>query len=126
LSTESDEGFAEALEKKVGPKGSHLSGGQKQRAAIARAILRHPSVLLLDEATSALDPENETKVEESLERLMSGKTTLNITHRLDKLKEKNKICVIEQGMVVEEGSYNELMKKEGKFHEMQSLRISNT
>jgi ABC-type multidrug transport system fused ATPase/permease subunit len=70
---------------------------------------------LLDEATSALDPENETKVEQSLERLMKGRTTLNVTHRLEKLKGKSKIYVIEQGKIAEEGSYHELMKKEGKF-----------
>ena len=70
------------LEIQVGPKGSHLSGGQKQRVAIARTILRRPSVLLLDEATSALDPSNQKKVQATLEKLMRGKTVLNITHRL--------------------------------------------
>ena len=69
------------LSRKVGPKGSHISGGQKQRIAIARTIIRNPSVLLLDEATSALDPENQEKVGQTLEKLMRGKTVLNITHR---------------------------------------------
>ena len=69
------------LSRKVGPKGSHISGGQKQRIAIARTIIRSPSVLLLDEATSALDPENQEKVGQTLEQLMRGKTVLSITHR---------------------------------------------
>jgi ABC-type multidrug transport system fused ATPase/permease subunit len=106
----------------VGPKGSHVSGGQKQRIAIARAILRHPSVLLLDEATSALDPENEAKVEQSLERLMKNKTTLNITHRLEKLEGKHQIYVLKKGQVVEKGSYEQLVKTEGVFYNMQHFK----
>ena len=73
------------LKKVVGPRGTHVSGGQKQRIAIARAILREPTVLLLDEATSALDPSNEIKVQRSLDRIMKDLTTITITHRLDQI-----------------------------------------
>ena len=91
------------LEIQVGPKGSHLSGGQKQRVAIARTILRKPSVLLLDEAASALDPQNQKKVQATLEKLMRGKTVLNITHRLETVKGADRIFRIERGRVQEEG-----------------------
>ena len=89
----------------MGPKGSHVSGGQKQRIAIARTLLRHPKILLLDEATSALDPENEARVQESLEGIMKGKSSLNITHKLEQCQKVDKVVVISQGKVIEEGSY---------------------
>jgi len=77
----SDEKIVE-FQKNVGPKGSHVSGGQKQRIAIARTILRDPTILLLDEATSALDIHNEFRVQNSLDQVMQGKSTISITHRL--------------------------------------------
>lgn len=85
------------FQKNVGPKGSHMSGGQKQRIAIARAILRKPTVLLLDEATSALDPENEVKVQHSLDSIMKGKTVLNISHRLETIENSSMIFVLNKG-----------------------------
>lgn len=89
----------------MGLKGSHISGGQKQRVAIARAILRNPEILLLDEATSALDAENERKVQESLDNIMSRKTTLTIAHRIETIKNSDTIYVFEKGEVVESGTY---------------------
>ncbi len=93
------------LGKIVGPKGSHMSGGQKQRIAIARAIIRNPTVLLLDEATSALDPQNEALVQSSLDRLMDNRTTLSITHRLETIRNSNMIIVIHKGKVAEKGRF---------------------
>jgi ATP-binding cassette, subfamily B (MDR/TAP), member 1 len=88
------------FDKNVGVKGSHISGGQKQRVAIARVILRQPHLLLLDEATSALDSANELKVQESLDRMMTGKTSLTIAHRLDTIRNSDSIFVFHNGKVV--------------------------
>jgi ABC-type multidrug transport system fused ATPase/permease subunit len=86
-------GDGHGFDQNVGVKGSHISGGQKQRVAIARVILRKPNVLLLDEATSALDSANERKVQDSLDRIMEGKTCINIAHRIDTIKNSNVIMV---------------------------------
>ena len=88
------------FEKNVGVKGSHISGGQKQRVAIARVVLRKPCVLLLDEATSALDSANEKRVQDSLDRLMWGKTNITIAHRIETIKNSDKIVVFHQGAIV--------------------------
>ena len=86
-----------------------LSGGQKQRIAIARAVLKDPRVLLLDEATSALDAESERVVQEALDRLMAGRTSIVIAHRLTTVRQAHKIAVVQRGVVLEEGSHDELM-----------------
>lgn len=96
-----------------GIKGSKLSGGQKQRVAIARTIIRKPSVLLLDEATSALDENSQKKVQEALEKVMDGRTTIVIAHRLSTIKKCQKIFVLEHGQVIEEGSFQDLQSKQG-------------
>lgn len=103
----------------VGVKGSHISGGQKQRVAIARAILRNPEILLLDEATSALDSVNEKKVQESLDEMMKGKTSISIAHRLDTIKNSDEIYVFEKGCIAESGSYSELLAKKGYFYNLE-------
>lgn len=111
--------YGTGFQRKVGPKGNQISGGQKQRIAIARAILPKPSVLLLDEATSALDAENEKVVQESLDHIMEGKTSIIVAHRISTIKDANEILVFYEGEIVERGSYQELNKKEGVFYRLE-------
>jgi subfamily B ATP-binding cassette protein MsbA len=99
----------------VGDRGLKLSGGQRQRIALARAILRDAPILLLDEATSALDAESERKVQDALEALRHGRTTIVIAHRLATVREADKICVMDQGRVVELGSHDELVAADGLY-----------
>lgn len=107
--------FPEGYDAIVGPRGIKLSGGQRQRIAIARAVLADPKILLLDEATSALDSESERLVQEALEELMKGRTSLIIAHRLATVKEADRILVLQDGKVVEQGSHNELMNVDGTY-----------
>lgn len=99
----------------VGERGSRLSGGQRQRIAIARALLKDAPILLLDEATSALDNESELLVQEALERLMIGRTTLVVAHRLSTIERADTILVIDDGAVVEQGSHDELLSANGLY-----------
>ena len=99
----------------VGPRGTKLSGGQRQRIAIARAILANPRILLLDEATSALDAESERLVNEALERLMRGRTSLVIAHRLSTVRHADRILVFNHGQIVESGSHDELIARDGTY-----------
>ena len=103
---------------KVGEKGHTLSGGERQRIAIARALLHDPKILILDEATASLDTETESQLQEALKKLMEGRTTIAIAHRLSTLRNANRLIVIDNGTVAEEGSHNELMEKEGIYYNL--------
>ena len=95
--------FKDGYETEVGERGVRLSGGQKQRVAIARAVLTDPKILVADEATSSLDSESEFRVQEALDRLMKGRTTLVVAHRLSTVKDADVVCCIENGRLVEQG-----------------------
>jgi ABC-type multidrug transport system fused ATPase/permease subunit len=116
--------FPAGLDTMVGDRGVQLSGGQRQRIAIARAILKDPAILILDEATSSLDTESERLVQNALEKLMKGRTTLVIAHRLSTIHNAGKIIVIDHGVVIESGTHDELLAIEnGVYRNLSTLQI---
>lgn len=110
------ESFPQGFDTLVGEKGIQLSGGQKQRVAIARALLKSPKILILDEATSNLDTASESLVQEALNRLMKGRTTLVIAHRLSTIREAHKIFVLDKGEIIQEGTHEELSQLRGSLY----------
>ena len=112
------EQFPEGYQTLVGERGVQLSGGQKQRVAIARAVLKDPRILVLDEATSALDAESEHLVKEALERLMRGRTTLIIAHRLSTVKDAHRVLVIDGGCIVQSGAHADLLREDGLYRRL--------
>ena len=107
----------------IGELGVKLSGGQRQRVAIARALLKNAPILILDEATSALDNESERLVQEAIERLMKGRTTLVIAHRLSTIRNADRITVLERGRIIEEGSHGELFARGGEYRRLYDLQF---
>jgi ATP-binding cassette subfamily B protein len=114
------EAMPEGFATEVGDRGVKLSGGQRQRIAIARAFLRNAPILLLDEATSALDSESEQKVQEALERLMVGRTVVAVAHRLSTLRDFDRIVVMENGRVLQDGAPSVLERTEGAYRDLLS------
>jgi ABC-type multidrug transport system fused ATPase/permease subunit len=110
--------FEKGLQTVIGERGVKLSGGQRQRVAIARAILADPRILILDEATSNLDTESEAYIQESLKKLMQGRTTFVIAHRLSTIRQADQILVIENGRIQESGTHDELIVKKGRYFEL--------
>ncbi|MFV0286700.1 MAG: ATP-binding cassette domain-containing protein, partial [Demequina sp.] len=107
------------LDGAIGQSGTRLSGGQRQRLTIARAMVRDPAVLVLDEATSALDPSSERAVKDALARLMQGRTTLVVAHRLSTIEAADRIVVLSEGHIVEQGDHPTLMAAGGAYAAMQ-------
>lgn len=118
------ESLEEKYETVVGERGLKLSGGQRQRVALARAILRQPPILIFDEATSSLDGETEERVQESLEQLIPGRTTITIAHRLVTVRNADKIILLDQGMVAEQGTHEELLALRGQYFELYKAQYS--
>ncbi|WP_282036342.1 ABC transporter ATP-binding protein [Saccharicrinis aurantiacus] len=119
------ERFEEGFETLVGERGTQLSGGQRQRIAIARAILKDPKILILDEATSSLDSASEKLVQEALDTLMKGRTSLIIAHRLSTIRKADTIVVLEHGEITERGTHDELMKNpNGTYRKLSELQFS--
>ena len=114
------------LHQPIGANGSQLSGGQRQRVSIARAILKDAPILLLDEATSALDNESERLVQQALERLMHGRTSIIVAHRLTTIEQADRIIVMDEGKIIEEGSHHELMAKGGYYAKLRTLGNANS
>jgi subfamily B ATP-binding cassette protein MsbA len=114
----------DGFDTKVGDRGVRLSGGQKQRLFIARELYRRPKILILDEATSALDSKSEKIIESSINKLSGEMTIIMIAHRLSTIKNADRIVVLDEGVVVQSGSYEELVSLPGMFKEMVELQFS--
>jgi len=113
----------DGYETRVGAGGQELSGGERQRLSIARTIIQNPKILILDEATAAMDTETEGKIQEALNKLQTGRTTIAIAHRLSTLKDADMLAVINEGAVVETGTHEQLMRKKGEYHKLYSIQM---
>lgn len=116
----------DAYDTVLGERGTGLSGGERQRVSIARAVLRNPSIMIFDEATAAVDSETELLIQEAIERLIKGRTTLMIAHRLSTLRKANKILVVDEGQIIESGSPEELLAKKGKYYKLIEIQTMSS
>lgn len=116
------EELPEGLDTKIGEHGGKMSGGQRQRIAIARALVRDPKIIILDEATSALDNVSEHHVQSAMKRLIEGRTTFIVAHRLTTIRDADRIVVMKNGRAVESGTYEELLAKRGEFYELKEIQ----
>ena len=107
----------------VGERGVKLSGGQRQRVAIARAILKDPAILILDEATSSVDTETEELIQESIEKMMQGRTSIVIAHRLSTIQKADQILVLHKGEIVETGTHESLLEKGGYYTQLHQMQL---
>ncbi len=115
-------GFPDGYDTMVGERGTGISGGEKQRISIARAILKNPRILILDEATSSVDTETESLIQAAMERLVEGRTTFAIAHRLSTLRKADKLVILEKGEVAELGTHDELMKNNGLYKRLVDMQ----
>lgn len=115
----------DAYDTVIGASGKDLSGGEKQRISIARAILANPKILILDEATASVDTETEKAIQQSLQYLVQGRTTLSIAHRLSTLRDADRLVVIDDGKIVEEGTQAELEAKRGIYFKLMELQTKS-
>ena len=118
-------GFPDGYQTVVGERGVKLSGGQRQRVAIARALLADPAILILDEATSSLDAESESLVQSALEVLMQGRTTVVIAHRLSTVRRADRLVVLAEGRIVEEGNHDELLEQGGLYASLYGRQLES-
>jgi ATP-binding cassette subfamily B protein len=114
--------MSHGLDSKLGELGTRLSGGQRQRISIARALVRNPKVIILDEATSSLDVVSESLIQEAIQRLIKGRTTFIVAHRLSTIRNAERILVLKNGACVESGTHDELMKAKGEFYKYKLLQ----
>jgi ATP-binding cassette, subfamily B, bacterial len=119
-------GKPDGYDTQVGERGSKLSGGEKQRVSIARAILHDPRILILDEATSSVDVETEKQLQEAIQRLVAGRTTFAIAHRLSTLRNATRLIVLDEGKITEEGTHQELLDKKGIFYKLVEVQSQSS
>jgi len=116
--------FPDGYDTQVGERGVNMSGGERQRISIARAILKNPRILILDEATSSVDTETESAIQEAIERLVQGRTTFAIAHRLSTLRRANRLLILEEGHLEDMGTHEELLEREGLYKRLVNMQSS--